>query len=348
MGLLLDRSLVSSPDVIREQFRFRRWTMLSMFLSAAATGSVALHLMMPFHGSTPKNLNIPRNVLGGLSLGIGMLVSGSCPGTVLAQVGAGSAATSLWSLGGGIAGAALFSVLASNPLTSSWVLFPAFNQGPLRLPASFVPVFVAALGSAVYGVRSLLTAPAEIEKEVAPLSSFDSDRPWNPVLSGMLIGALQIPSLLITGSPLGTSGAYVTAAGLLLSGIFGYHNGYLNQFSAFSATNNRPWLGLLFDFGLVAGGWISSHLRSSTVSALQSSGAATKASSKEEVAPISWSTAAKAFTGGMMIVFGARLADGCTSGMGLSTMALLGFGAFATVASMFAGGIGAAVMQSVL
>ena len=43
------------------------------------------------------------------------------------------------------------------------------------------------------------------------------------------------------------------------------------------------------------------------------------------------------FVGGILLVFGARLAGGCTSGHGLSGMASLSIASFVTVASMFAG-----------
>lgn len=41
------------------------------------------------------------------------------------------------------------------------------------------------------------------------------------------------------------------------------------------------------------------------------------------------------------MLFGARLADGCTSGHGLSGVAQLAVGSTVAVAAMFAGGIGA-------
>src|SRR5581483_1486554 len=54
---------------------------------------------------------------------------------------------------------------------------------------------------------------------------------------------------------------------------------------------------------------------------------------------------AVAFAGGFLLLFGARLADGCTSGHGLSGMAQLSVGSTVAVASMFAGGIAAAMLM---
>ena len=51
---------------------------------------------------------------------------------------------------------------------------------------------------------------------------------------------------------------------------------------------------------------------------------------------------AVAFGAGFLMLFGARIADGCTSGHGLSGMAQLSVGSTVAVAAMFAGGIATA------
>lgn len=53
---------------------------------------------------------------------------------------------------------------------------------------------------------------------------------------------------------------------------------------------------------------------------------------------------ALAFGAGFLMLFGARLADGCTSGHGLSGVAQLGVGSTIAVAAMFAGGITTAML----
>jgi len=52
---------------------------------------------------------------------------------------------------------------------------------------------------------------------------------------------------------------------------------------------------------------------------------------------------AVAFAAGFIMLFGARLADGCTSGHGLSGTAQLAVGSMVAVAAMFAGGIATAL-----
>jgi len=52
----------------------------------------------------------------------------------------------------------------------------------------------------------------------------------------------------------------------------------------------------------------------------------------------------KAVLGGVAMVFGARLAGGCTSGHGISGMATFAVASFITVAAMFGGGIATAMI----
>ena len=51
-----------------------------------------------------------------------------------------------------------------------------------------------------------------------------------------------------------------------------------------------------------------------------------------------------AFLGGFIMLFGARLAGGCTSGHGISVFAQLSAGSTLAVVAMFAGGIATAML----
>ena len=57
------------------------------------------------------------------------------------------------------------------------------------------------------------------------------------------------------------------------------------------------------------------------------------------------SRAPMAFAGGFIMVLGARIADGCTTGHGISGMAQLAVGSTVAVAAMFAGAIGTALLM---
>ena len=52
-----------------------------------------------------------------------------------------------------------------------------------------------------------------------------------------------------------------------------------------------------------------------------------------------------AFAGGFIMVLGARIADGCTTGHGISGVAQLAVGSMVAVAAMFVGAIATALMM---
>ncbi len=164
-----------------------------------------------------------------------------------------------------------------------------------------------------------------------------TDRAWSPYLAGVAIGLLQIPAFLLIQTALGTSSSYVTIGGLLTSvvdpGIMQID--YVAKHVA--ATGKNYW-----QVALVAGIAIGAY------GSMRLSGAR-----RLRISPI-WSRAlrtsnpwvryAVAFGGGFVMLFGARIADGCTSGHGLSGLAQLAVSSTIAVAAMFAGGIVTALL----
>lgn len=164
-----------------------------------------------------------------------------------------------------------------------------------------------------------------------------ADRAWSPYLAGFLIGLLQIPAFLIIDTALGASSSYVTIgaaiAALVDPGILDID--YVARHVAPVAKN---WWQVALVLGIGLGAFISVKL----------SGAA-----RQPISPI-WARAlgsdarspryALAFAAGFLMLFGARIADGCTSGHGLSGIAQLAVGSTVAVAAMFAGGIATAML----
>lgn len=108
-GVALEKSRIFEPGVILGQFQLRNFIMLKVFLTASATGLIALALLngMGAIDLYPKATFYAANLMGGLIFGAGMALAGACPGTVLAQIGAGY--KDAWGvLIGGIAGAFAF------------------------------------------------------------------------------------------------------------------------------------------------------------------------------------------------------------------------------------------------
>ena len=108
-GVALEKSRVMEPGVLVGQFQFRNFIMLKMFLAATATGLVVLAVLnglfdVPLH---PKAAAWGPVIIGGLILGAGIALAGACPGTALAQLGAGY--KDAWAIvAGGIAGAMVY------------------------------------------------------------------------------------------------------------------------------------------------------------------------------------------------------------------------------------------------
>jgi hypothetical protein len=164
-----------------------------------------------------------------------------------------------------------------------------------------------------------------------------ADRAWSPYVAGILIGLLQIPAFLIIETALGASSSYVTLGGLIASWMDPsiLHIEYVAKHVAATAKN---WWQVAFVGSIAIGALLSMRL----------SGA-----KRQAISPI-WERAlgsaspakryAVAFVAGFLMLFGARIADGCTSGHGLSGMAQLAVGSTVAVAAMFAGGIAAALL----
>ena len=108
-GFALEKSRVFEPGIIVGQMQMRNFIMLKVFLTAVATGAVVLALLNDFGyvKLQPKAALYAADIVGGLLLGVGITLAGACPGTTLAQVGAGYR-DALFTLLGGLTGAVAF------------------------------------------------------------------------------------------------------------------------------------------------------------------------------------------------------------------------------------------------
>jgi uncharacterized protein len=157
------------------------------------------------------------------------------------------------------------------------------------------------------------------------------DPAWSPYLTGAVIGLLQIPAFVLIGTALGASSSYVTVAGTLASVI----DPAIAQidYVARHLSGAKNWWQVALVVGIALGALISAR-----ASGLARSGHAPVW--RAMLGPNAARTRpAMAFIGGFLMVFGARIADGCTSGHGISGMAQLAVGSTIAVAAMFAGGI---------
>jgi uncharacterized protein len=151
---------------------------------------------------------------------------------------------------------------------------------------------------------------------------------WNPYLVGIGIGILSWVAFGVLDEPLGISTALSSVCALPVMGSEGVaHNAYW-------AKNPLKWNGgILLLMGTFLGSLLS-VLVSHTF--------------KLEKVPTTWSrqfggsTAKRfgaAFLGGVIIMFGARMAGGCTSGHGISGSLQLALSSWTFFLTMFASGI---------
>ncbi|MEJ5231689.1 MAG: YeeE/YedE thiosulfate transporter family protein [Geminicoccaceae bacterium] len=111
-GFLLEKSRVFEPAVILGQLQLRNFLMLKIFLSGVAAGLVVIGTLVAtgLTGLHPKPAIWSADIVGGLILGAGIALAGACPGTTLAQIGAGYKDAWL-TLAGGLSGALTFTYL---------------------------------------------------------------------------------------------------------------------------------------------------------------------------------------------------------------------------------------------
>lgn len=168
------------------------------------------------------------------------------------------------------------------------------------------------------------------------------DGGWSPYLAGALVGLLAIASVYATTrwlgktNYLGASTTFVRAAGLLEQKVAANH---VTSNEYYTKEKVRVDWQFMVVIGIFGGALISSVMDRSF---------------KIESVPPTWQKrfgssifkrAIWAFVGGSVAMIGARMADGCPSGHGLSGMMQLSVSAFAALALFF--GIGVLVAHFV-
>jgi uncharacterized protein len=162
------------------------------------------------------------------------------------------------------------------------------------------------------------------------------DRGWNPYVAGALTGLLAIASVYATtrwlgkSSYLGASTTFVRAAGILEQAVASDHVA-ANEY--FTKSKVRVDWQFMLVLGIFFGALFSSI---------------TDRSFKLERVPPTWQDrfgpsvakrAAGAFFGGIVAMVGARMADGCPSGHGLSGMMQLSVSSLVAMVLFFGVGI---------
>ncbi|MCA9304878.1 MAG: YeeE/YedE family protein [Phycisphaerales bacterium] len=165
---------------------------------------------------------------------------------------------------------------------------------------------------------------------------------WSPYLAGALIGALSWVTFAVMDKALGVSTTPVRVLGGVERTVAPTHEEGLAYLTKYAGTAAEPKAIIDWQFALVvmmiAGAFIAARLAGPRV---------------VETVPAIWKERfgsskalryALAFVGGMILIFGARLAGGCTSGHGLSGGMQLSLSGWVFMIAMFAGGVPAALI----
>lgn len=165
---------------------------------------------------------------------------------------------------------------------------------------------------------------------------------WSPYVVGAGIGILSWITFALMGKALGTSTTMVHVAGSLERTIAPEHVDKTDYFVKYIGTTTAPKPVVEWQFALVVmlfvGAFLAARLSNSRF--------------KEIVPPLwAWRFGGSAglrylaaFLGGAILLFGARMAGGCTSGHGISGGLQLAISSWVFIAAMFVAGIATAFL----
>ncbi len=161
----------------------------------------------------------------------------------------------------------------------------------------------------------------------------DRDKGWNPYLAGGLSGLVSILSVWVAGKYLGASTTFVRTSGMIERLFDPDRIARMEYFIREAPKIDWQWMMVV---GIMIGSFIA---------------AASSGSFRLQAVPDMWRErfgpgvgrrAVFAFIGGIIAMFGARLADGCPSGHGLSGSLQLAVSGYIALACFFLGGVVAA------
>ncbi|MEZ4600912.1 MAG: YeeE/YedE thiosulfate transporter family protein [Syntrophotaleaceae bacterium] len=154
---------------------------------------------------------------------------------------------------------------------------------------------------------------------------------WNPYLAGALSGLVAVLSVAFTGKFFGASTSFVRTTGMIQEWFDPERVARMEYYIKEAPKVEWQWM---FVVGILLGGLIA---------------AVTSGSFRWQAVPDMWqarfgarstfSRALTAFVGGVILMFGARMAGGCPSGHGLSGLMQLSASGFIALVCFFAGGV---------
>ncbi|MGD0652849.1 MAG: YeeE/YedE thiosulfate transporter family protein [Thermoguttaceae bacterium] len=157
---------------------------------------------------------------------------------------------------------------------------------------------------------------------------------WNPYLVGIGIGLLSWAVFAIVNAPLGVTTSLSQWAGLAAEPVMGVEGVRANPYwtKDFPQWDYGTFFLIGTFFGALVGAWLSRDLKIEVVPSVW----------RERFGGSPTKRLAVAFAGGILAMYGARMAGGCTSGNGLSGSLQLAVSGWTFFITMFVTGLATA------
>jgi len=287
-GALLQRARLNRFDTISGMAMLQNFKVAKAIALAIGVGVILLNLEigLGFASYHIKPFLLGGIILGGLIFGTGMAILGYCPGTVMVSAGEGSL-DALIGILGGLAGGLFYTLILPSigavlgPNIGTFSLFTAIGS----MPALFYTLMIlcgAAFIAMAFGVQKFDKSP---------------DKSW--IFAGIGIAILNTFVFYYADRPIGASTFFPYVA----DNIFGaVNNDYFKQIG-----KSGSWEVLFLAGGLLSGIVISLLRKEFKIRMIHDNWEKQKGNNFGKRA--FW-----AFFGGFILIFGARMAGGCTSG----------------------------------
>lgn len=305
-GLILQYANLNKYNTISGVAMLKDFTVPKAILVALAVGTILVNLevMMGLVNYEIKPLVVGGLIIGGILFGIGMATLGYCPGTL--PISAGQGAIDAWiGILGGLTAGIIYTIY-----------FPYFqdflgpNLGKINLYNIISNKNLFMLFTLILSILYFLFA--------FWINSKEGSKNYRWLIAGILIGILNPLFILVVSSPIGASATYpylsAEICSLTLADLS--NNTYFQKIMA------PGYRELIFLIGAFLSGLIVSLLtRQFKPVLIHENWKNYRGTSKIE--RIIWS-----FIGGFLLILGARMAGGCTSGhiiSGIMQLAISGF-----------------------